>query len=305
MSTLCPRTQLHPSLPEFSRLVQGCWRLADLPDTSPRAVLDRIHAALSVGITTFDHADIYGDHRCEALFGAALAADPALRGQLQHVSKCDILLLSRQFPERRVKHYDTTPAHIRASVHNSLQRLGVERLDLLLLHRPDPLMDADATAAALDALVDQGDVAAIGVSNFLPHDWQLLASRLRHPLVTNQIELSLLARQAFTDGQLAFAQQHRIQPMAWSPLGGGGLMRGQGEAAQRLLPLMQGIGQAQGVGPEAVALAWLLAHPVRALPVVGTLQPERIARLAEAWRVQLDRQTWFELWTAAEGREVP
>ena len=145
-------------------------------------------------------------------------------------------------------------------------------------------MDADATGACLDALVDSGQVAAIGVSNFLPHDWQLLQSRMRHPLVTNQIELSLAARGPFTDGQLAFAQQHRIRPMAWSPLGGGALMTGASDAGARVLPALRRIADQQGVGAEAVALAWLLAHPAGILPVVGTQRLDRIARLAEAWR---------------------
>ncbi|GCL64995.1 aldo/keto reductase [Pseudaquabacterium pictum] len=304
MST-CPTIQLHASVQPFSRIVYGAWRLADAPDTSPQAVLAKLHACLDQGITTIDHADIYGDYRCETLFGEALRTAPALRSRLQHVSKCDIMLLSSQFPERRVKHYDTTPAHIRASVQRSLQRLHVERLDVLLLHRPDPLMDADATGACLDALVDSGEVAAVGVSNFLPHDWQLLQSRMRHPLVTNQIELSLGARSAFTDGQLAFAQQHRIRPMAWSPLGGGALMTGASPAGARVLPALQRLAAQQGVGPEAVALAWLLAHPAGILPVVGTQQLARIARLHEAWRTVIDRETWFELWTLAAGSEVP
>ena len=304
MST-CPTVTLHPSVPPLSRIVYGAWRLADGADSSPQAVLAKIHACLDQGITSIDHADIYGDYRCEALFGDALRAEPGLRGRLQHISKCDIMLLSSQFPDRRVKHYDTTPAHIRASVQRSLQRLHIERLDMLLLHRPDPLMDADATGACLDALVDSGEVAAIGVSNFPPHDWQLLQSRMRHPLVTNQIELSLAARGPFTDGQLAFAQQHRIRPMAWSPLGGGALMTGASDAGARVLPALRRIADQQGVGAEAVALAWLLAHPAGILPVVGTQRLDRIARLAEAWRTVIDRETWFELWTLAAGQEVP
>ena len=301
----CPTVTLHPSLRPFSRLVYGVWRLADGGDASPATVAAKIRACLDQGITTFDHADIYGDHRCETLFGDALRADPGLKRDIQIVTKCDILLLSSQFPQRRVKHYDTTPAHIHASVDRSLQRIGVEQLDVLLIHRPDPLMDADATGAVLDALVDSGKVAAIGVSNFMPHDWQLLQSRMRHPLVTNQLELSLLARSAWTDGQLAFLQQHRVRPMAWSPLGGGNLMTSRGDAAASVLPALQRIAAAQGVQADAVAIAWLLMHPVGMLPVVGTNNMVRIARLPDALKVQLDRETWFELYSLAEGREVP
>lgn len=295
-------------MPAFSRLVYGAWRIGDDADTRPAHVAAKIQACLDQGISTFDHADIYGDYRCEALFGDALRARPDLRAQIQVITKCDILLLSGQFPERRVKHYDTSPAHIRASVERSLERLGVERIDLLLLHRPDPFMDAGATGACLDQLVAGGKVAAVGVSNFSPADWQLLQSRMRTPLVTNQIELGLLARSAFTDGQLAFLQQHRVRPMAWSPLGGGALMA-QGDAAspavQRLQPALQRIAAEHGVMTDAVALAWLLAHPAGILPVIGTNRIERIQRVNDAFKVRIDRQTWFELWTLAEGHEVP
>ena len=168
---------------------------------------------------------------------AATTGAPRLRRRIQLVSKCDIVIPGGLHGQPRLKFYDTTPAHVRASVQRSLALLGVERLDLLLIHRPDPLMDADATGAALDALVDEGLIAAAGVSNFLPHDFQLLASRMKHPLVTNQIELSLAARAPWTDGQLAFLQQQRIRPMAWSPLGGGRLFAAIGGALQgRLWP---------------------------------------------------------------------
>jgi predicted oxidoreductase len=302
---ISPTITLHPALPAFSRLVYGVWRLGDDSDTSAGHVAAKIAACLDQGITTFDHADIYGDHRCEALFGDALRAQPGLRAAgLQIVSKCDIKLLSAQFPDRRVKHYDTSAAHIRASVDHSLQRIGVERLDLLLIHRPDPFMDADETGACLDELVAAGKIAAAGVSNFSPADWQLLQSRMSTPLVTNQIELSLATRSAFTDGQLAFLQQQRIRPMAWSPLGGGALLQAGRAVAERVGPALRRIADAQGVGPDAVALAWLLAHPVGILPVAGTNRLERITRLNDAFKVGLDRQTWFELWTLAEGREV-
>ncbi len=300
-----PSVTLHPSLPAFSRLVYGVWRLADDADTSPAHVAAKIDACLAQGITTFDHADLYGGHRCEALFGAALRARPDLKSRPQLVSKCDIVIPGGLHGQPRLKFYDTTPAHVRASVLRSLDLLGVERLDLLLIHRPDPLMDADATGAALDALVDEGLIAAAGVSNFLPHDFQLLASRMKHPLVTNQIELSLAARAPWTDGQLAFLQQQRVRPMAWSPLGGGALLDAQHPVGARVLPALQRLGREFGVSADAVALAWLLMHPAGIVPVAGTNRLERIARLSDAFRVRLDRQDWFELWTLACGHEVP
>jgi predicted oxidoreductase len=296
--------QLSSDLPAFSRLVYGVWRLNDRAGATPQQALEKIERCLAQGITTFDHADIYGDYSCETLFGEALALAPHLRHKLQIVTKCDIMLMSSRFPERRVKHYDTTPDHLRASVDSSLQRLGVDHIDLLLLHRPDPFMHAEATGNCLDELVGSGKVGGVGVSNFMPWDWSLLQSAMSHPLLTNQIEISLLKRDAFTDGTLAQSQQMKAPPMAWSPLGGGALF-GDGAAAQRLWPALERIASSFGVGPDAVALAWLLAHPAHILPVVGTNNLTRIDKLADCFKVRMDRETWYELWTLAAGAEVP
>lgn len=300
--------QLHPSLPHFSRIVYGAWRMNDDVDNSPKDALEKIHAALGAGITTFDHADIYGDYSCETLFGAALRLDPSIKARTQHVTKCDIMLLSEKYPERRVKHYDTTPAHIKASVDASLARLGLDVLDVLLIHRPDPFMDAAATGACLDELVKVGKIRAAGVSNFKTWDWDLLQANMTSPLVTNQLEISLLARETFTDGTLAQAQQHKAPPMAWSPLGGGSLFidnesDGDG-AAWRVRPALMRMAENYGVRTDAVAIAWLLAHPANILPVLGTTQIPRIERLADAFKVDMSRETWFELFELANGQEV-
>ena len=301
---MIPTCHMHPSLPPFSRLVYGAWRLADAGDATPQAVLRNIEICLDQGITTFDHADIYGGYRCEALFGDALTLKPALKAQLQLVSKCDIMLMNAQFPARRVKHYDTSAGHIRASVEQSLSRLGVERLDVLLLHRPDPFMDAAQTGACLDALVQEGKIGAAGVSNFKPWDLSLLQSAMQTPLVTNQVEISLLARDSFLDGTLAQCQRLKITPMAWSPLAGGGLFD-ESAPALRLRPALARIAADHGVEPDAVAIAWLLAHPANIMPIVGSNQPQRLARLADAYKDTIDRETWIELWTLACGQEVP
>lgn len=295
---------LRENTPNFSRLVYGVWRLGDDADTSVANVRAKIDACLAQGITSFDHADIYGDYRCEEIFGRALAADPALRKRMQLISKCDILLMSDKHPDRRVKHYDTSAKYINAQVDQSLRHLHTDYLDLLLIHRPDPFMDHRETGAALDALIDSGRVSAVGVSNFKPWDWDLLQSGMRHKLVTNQVELSLLERDCFTDGTIAQLQQQDIRPMAWSPLGGGRLF-GEEAAAQRLRPFMQGIADVQDCALDHVALAWLLAHPAGILPIVGTNNLDRVSQLSKAMDVEIDRQTWYELWTAAAGVEVP
>ena len=298
-----PRIELNPGL-SLSRLAYGVWRLSEAADTSAQAVAGRIQACLDQGITTFDHADIYGDYSCEALFGAALRAQPGLKARMEIVTKCDIMLLSDQRPDNRVKHYDTSAAHVQASVERSLQNIGVDAIDLLLIHRPDPLMDHHALGACLDSLIQSGKVRAAGVSNFMPWDLDLLQSAMKNRLLTNQIEISLMQTRGFVDGQIAHAQRLGLPVMAWSPLGGGRLF-GQDAAALRLRPALQRVASAQGVDETAVAIAWLLHHPARIIPVLGTNDPARIARMQDALRVTLDRQTWFELYSLANGAEVP
>lgn len=289
---------------EFSRLVYGAWRLADDADRSKANVQAKIEACLDVGMTTFDHADIYGDYECETLFGEAFREMTDAHSLTQHITKCDIALVSEKFPARTVKYYDTSAAYIEQSVNTSLTRCGVEQMDVVLIHRPDPFMDADETGAMLDALVDAGKTKAVGVSNFKAQDYHLLQSRMKHPLVTNQIEISLIHNQAMTNGDLAFLQQHRVTPMAWSPLAGGDLF-GNGESAARVRPRLEQHAQEQGVDISAVALAWLLAHPAGIVPVIGTNNIDRIRASADAVKVELSRHDWFELYELANGHEVP
>jgi len=285
----------------FSRLVYGMWRLADDSDTSVKHVDAKINAALDQGITTFDQADIYGGYTAEAVMGAAMKANPSLRQRMEVVSKCDIVIDAGRHSGARVKHYNTTAAHINASVHASLSEMGIDEIDALLVHRPDPFMDHHETGAALDALVDAGKVRAVGVSNFRPWDWNLLQSAMRHPLVTNQIELSLKHIAPFTNGDLAFHQQHGHVVMAWSPLGGGDLMTASNELTHRL----DSVATRCGVDRAAVATAFLLAHPAKITPVLGTNNLDRISHISAAEMVELDRQDWFSLYEAALGGEVP
>lgn len=285
----------------LSRLVYGMWRLGDDADTSPAHVQAKIEACLAQGITSFDQADIYGGYTAEAILGAALRAAPGLRDRMEIVTKCDIVAPVGRHAGARVKHYDTSAAHINASVEASLREMAIETIDLLLVHRPDPLMDHHETGAALDALVAQGKVRAVGVSNFRPWDVRLLQSAMSAPLVTNQIELSLSAHEGFTNGDVAFHQETGTPIMAWSPLAGGQLLaQADGGLRERLAE----IGAAHGTDWSAVAVAWLLRHPARILPVLGTNSLARIAGIGDALKVRIDRVTWFELYSLALGREV-
>jgi predicted oxidoreductase len=290
---------------EMSRLIYGVWRLADDADTSPAHIIRKVESCLDQGITTFDHADIYGGYVCEKLFGDALNGRDDLKKKMQIMTKCDIMLTGEPYPERRVKYYDTSAAHINSSVDNSLKRIGVDVIDMLLIHRPDPMMDHHETGAALDALVDAGKVRGIGVSNFMPWDIDLLQSAMKHPILTNQIEINILEHAPFTNGQIAKAQQAAMPVMAWSSLAGGRLFDASDEAAKRVMPRLKDIAAEQNVAADAVAIAWLLAHPAQIMPVIGTNNIDRIAKISDAMNVKIDRETWFELWTLAEGHDVP
>lgn len=285
---------------ELSRIAYGMWRIGD-DDTSPGHVQAKIEACLEQGITTIDQADIYGGYTAEAVLGACLRAAPHLRDRIEIVTKCGIVAPAGRYAERGGKHYDTSAGHIAASIDHSLTDMAIERIDLLLIHRPDPLMDHRATGRALDDAVRSGKVRAVGVSNFRPWDISLLQSAMETPLVTNQIELSLAAHEAFVNGDLAFLQEHELLPMAWSPLGGGKLLSAAPETLGAALDKVAG---EQGVDRSAVAVAWLLAHPAGIAPVMGSNDLSRIARFSDALKVGMDRRTWFELYTAALGREV-
>nr|WP_029249664.1 aldo/keto reductase [Microbulbifer agarilyticus] len=294
--------------PEFSlsRIAFGLWRLTDW-GYSPAERVSLFERMLDLGVTTFDLADIYGDYRCEQFFGEAMRLKPQLRERMEIVSKCSIRLAG-EASGARINHYDTGAAHVRMAVETSLRDMGVEQMDLLLLHRPDPLMDADALAEVLETLVQEGKVKQLGVSNFLPHQFDLLQSRLSAPLVANQIEASLLHSVAMFDGQLDHCQQHRVIPMAWSPFAGGRLFSGTDEDAVRVQQELKRLSAARGLnaedGPMQLALAWLLKHPSNMIPVLGSGNPQRLEAALSALEFELDREEWFELLRAGRGRDV-
>ena len=286
----------------FSRIVYGMWRLGDDADTSPAHVQAKIEACLKQGITTMDQADIYGGYEAEEILGNAFKASPYLKDRVEIVTKCNIVAPVGRHAAARVKYYDTDAAHITQSVEDSLRLMQIEYIDMLLMHRQDPMMDHDETGAVLDGLVASGKVRQVGVSNFRPWDIDLLQSAMNTRLSTNQIEISVLEYAPFTNGDIAYLQQHRIPPMAWSPLAGGTLFA-PGNSA--LHDTLAGIAARHDADVATLAVAWLLAHPARIMPVMGTNNLDRIARIGDAAGLNIDRETWFEIYTAAIGAEVP
>ena len=294
------RITLSDSL-KLSRIIYGLWRLTDDGDNSTTHSQRKIEACLEQGITSFDQADIYGGYTGEALLGKTLKQAPGLRQQMEIITKCDIVAPVGVHGDKRLKYYDTSQQYISWAVERSLKEMAIEQIDLLLLHRPDPIMDADETGAALDSLVTSGKVKAVGVSNFRPWDMELLQSRMNNRLVTNQIEISLVENSAMTNGDLAYLQKHRIAPMAWSPLGGGSLFDGTHTSLAAKLSEMA---EQFSVEPASLAIAWLLHHPATILPIMGSNNIQRIKGFSGALEVKLDRQDWFELYEAANGCAV-
>ena len=286
---------------ELSPIVAGLWRSVEWKHDVQERVR-WIEQALELGITSFDHADIYGDYRAEALFGEALNAAPALRSRMQLVTKCGIRLRSTQRPYR-INHYDTGAAHIRNQVEQSLRNLHTEQLDLVLIHRPDYLMDAAALAETFTTLTREGKVAHWGVSNHTYSQFALLHQH--YPLFTNQVELSPMQLDALDDGTLDQAQQLGLRPMIWSPLAGGRLFTGEDEPAQRVRAEMSAIAARYGISLTTLAFAWVLRHPSRPYPITGSGRIESLSDAVAALAVQLDVEDWYAIWTARKGHSVP
>lgn len=288
----------------FSPIVAGLWRLAKW-SLSAEALASWTSDVIDQGVDTFDLADLYGSYMCEGLFGDALRAAPGLRDRLRIVTKCDIKIVSPQRPAHTRHVYDTSRAHIVASVEASLRALGTDRVEALLLHRQDTLMDPAEVAEAFDALHASGKVLAFGVSNFTPSHLAMLASYVRQPLITNQVEASVLRLAPFRDGTFDQCLERRMRPMAWSPLGGGRLFGDDSAEVQRTRAAAQTIANARGVSLDTVAYAFLLRHPARMHPITGTRRLDRIVAAVAALDVHLTREEWFELWCAAQGAPLP
>lgn len=304
---MSPRTQLSPTGPSFSQLVYGTWRvLDDAASATPQDLLKRLHRCVELGVTTIDTAEIYGLYRVEEFVGQALKLDASLRAKLEIVTKFGIYVPCDFHPDRKTAFYNAEAARIVKSAEKSLRLMGVDCIDLLLVHRPDWLTSADETAAGLNKLLKDGKIRAAGVSNYNVHQFDLLNSRMDQPLVTNQIEFHLLHMDPIFDGSLDQCQRQRIKPMAWSPLAGGRLMDPTNEAGQRLRKAAEGLSAKYGGATlDQLAYAWIMAHPSGPLPVIGTNKIERIEAAVQASQIKLEREDWYALWTAAKGHGIP
>lgn len=288
----------------LSSIIAGCAKWGQWGSKfSTREYLQLIEDCLAYDITTFDHADIYGDYTTEEEFGAALKESPSLRSKMQIITKCGVRRLTSNRPGHKIHSYDTSKEHILESVENSLKHFNTEYIDVLFIHRPDPLMHPDEIAEAFTHLKIQGKVLEFGVSNFTP--WQVEMIHSRFVVKYTQIEISVIQMQPFHNGQLDQCIQHNIIPMAWSPLGGGKLLGDIEEVRnKRILAAAQFLADKYDVNIDQVLLAFLFNHPANIIPVLGTTKINRLKKAIEAASLILEREEWFMLWRASTGHEV-
>ncbi len=287
---------------QLSPIVWGAWRLMQA-QWSPQVLNRWINECVALGITSFDHADIYGDYTAQAHFGQALALSSGLRSQVQLMGKCGVAKVSPARPANRIKTYQSSPDYISRSIDEALTALGTDHLDLWMLHRPDYLMDASETAHALQLAVHSGKINHIGVSNFSTAQVQLLGQQMALPLAVHQAEFSLAATQVLDNGVLVQCQQRGMAPMAWSPLAGGSLFN-DSAIAQRLAPDLKRLAQRYECDASAVALAWLMRCPSGVVPVIGTVNADRLRSAWQATQIELDHEDWYSLLVAARGQEL-
>lgn len=290
---------------QFSRIIHGMMRLSEW-NLSREERLSFIEQVMELGITTFDHADIYGKYQCEELFGEAVSLKPSIREKMEIITKCGIVLESPNRPAHRSHHYDTSKKHIVTSVEQSLKNLHTDYIDLLLIHRPDPLMNPEEVAEAFDQLFNEGKVRHFGVSNFKRSQLKMLETYVTQPLITNQIELNPFNLENFEDGTLDLSLEMQAPPMAWSPLAGGEIFNGKGEKAKRLQKALNEVGEELGIkSADEVLYAWLLTHPSSIMPIVGSGKIERIQSAINSLKHKMTPHHWYHIYQASLGHEVP
>jgi predicted oxidoreductase len=293
---------LSDSGPKVSPAIYGFWRWEDTSRKGVASMEHIVNYCLELGINTFDHADIYGGYQCEELFGDVLKQKSFKREDVVLFTKCGVNIPHTNRPDVRVRHIDTSAAHITKSVDNSLKNLRTDYIDIFLLDQLDPLSNLEETALALERLRGSGKIRNIGVANFSVFQHQLLASYLRVPIVTNHIELNLLNTTALDNGQLDYIKQRYMRPLAAAPLAGGRIENGTDELAVRVNYKLEELSKKYNANIESIAVAWLIK--LGALPLIGTLSEQRIRNIVDAFAIDLDKQDWYELYYASKQTPV-
>lgn len=289
---------LSDSGPKVSPAVYGFYRWSG-SYVNEAKMEKMMNLCLELDINTFDHGDTYGDYTCEEIFGTVFKRSGIKRESIVLFTKCGINVPHPSRPDYRVKHYDTSREHILHSLENSLRNLRTDYIDVFLLNQLDPLSNLEETALTLEKLKDSGKIKNVGVVNFSVFQHQLLSSYLRIPIVTNHIELNLLNTSAFDNGQVDYIKQKYMRPLATSPLAEGKIANSNEKIPLRIRGKLEEFAGKYNSHFESVAIAWLVK--LGALPLIGTTDEERIKNIAEAFKINLDRQDWYELYAVSRG----
>ncbi len=289
----------------MDRIIHGHWRLLDW-NLTPDELGAFIKELMELGLTTIDTADIYGGYGCEEAFGEALKQDKSLRDKLTIVTKCGIIIPTKNRPQYTSHHYDQSRKHIIASAERSLKNMHTDYLDLLLIHRPSPMMDPAEVSEAFRELYQSGKVRNFGVSNFSPSQFDLLSAYVEMPLVTNQVEISPMHLDSFIDGTLDHLMMKGVSPMAWSPLAGGDLFKNEDQRSEAVRKALLAVGEKQSENRlDTLAYAFLLNHPSRILPIVGSGKIERVKNAIDSLKIRFTQEEWLNVYKAALGHDLP
>ena len=298
------KVKLSPTI-EVSNIVHGHWRLQEWNLTN-NELLKRTKQSIDLGITTFDHADIYGNYNCEKLFGDALNLDKGIRNDIQIITKCGIKLVSDKFPSRKLKSYDYSFDHIISSVENSLKNFHTDYIDVLLLHRPSPFFNPEDVAKAFSQLKKQGKVRSFGVSNFNSQQFEMLSTYVEEELITNQVEISPYSLEHFENGNIDYFLTKKIKPMAWSPLGGGHIFNPTNSKGQRLLNTLKEVANELSIKDiDTLIYSWILNHPSSIIPIVGSGKIDRLKNAVTALNIEIPSELWQKIYVASLGEELP
>jgi len=285
----------------YSRIIAGCMSWGKWgKQFSTQEMIAQMYLTLEAGITTFDHADIYGDYTTEQQFGTAFFESGIERESIQLISKCGIQNQG-ELRDNKIKYYSYSKEYIIWSVEKSIKDLKTDYLDLLLLHRPSPLMHPDEIAAAISDLKEQGKILDFGVSNFTPSQVNLINSKT--PISVNQIEFSLTQHTAMHNGTLDQLLQQEILPMSWSPLGT--YFKEQNKANTRINKVLDNLTKKYNATEDQVLLAWILKHPSKVSPVIGTTNKTRIENAVKALKIDLELEDWFTMLVEYQGHKIP
>lgn len=288
---------------EISQVVVGCMRVKD-SGMNEQEFNEFIRDCMEMGCDTFDHAPVYGGYTCEGFFGdAVLKKAPELRTKMKIITKTGITLPNTE--NNKVIYYNSTRENILREVESSLMKLGTDYIDLLLVHRPDPLANPEETADVLERLMKEGKILNAGVSNYMPHQVDALQCFMNTKLVTNQMELSVKNVDNFFNGVTDHAFSRRMPLMSWSPLGGGSMFAGENEQSIRIMKCLEEIASIHNVAVDVIMYAWLFTHPVNIAAITGSMNIERIKSAVDATKITLSYDEWYQILAASRGYDVP